>query len=140
MNHAIRANFLNILEQLGQDCQQAIGHPVNFGLTPGGTTHHYMVPNPSKKQLIAWGGYRTSGAFKYGKNRPCAVVAVDASLLRYSDPAYVGYYIPRAQWGRHNRGEVHIAICQIGDADYALALGALTEAAESLLSGTRYRW
>lgn len=137
----IEGQLIAILQQLSQVCQSTmVPHQVRFGPTPKRSGYNFLVPNPSRKQLISWGNYRTRGSRKYGKNRPCAIVYVDASLLNNNDPVYIRYYAFNAQYGRPNRGQVEIAICQIGDSDYALALRALTEAARNLLSGTRYNW
>jgi hypothetical protein len=141
MSQVLQNQLVGIMQKLAADCQSAIApRQVKFTQTPGQSEYHFLVPNPSRKQLIAWGNYRTRRSSKYGKNQPCAIVAADACLLNYKDPVYIKYYIPKAQWSQPNRGEVHIAVCQIGDSDYALALRVLTEAARNLLFGIRYPW
>ena len=139
MSQTVRAYLDSVLEKLAQECDQAIGQQVEVKATSGGSGYRFVVPNASGKENIAWGACRTRHSRVRGKHRPCAIVYLDACLLCYKDPDYIKYYCD-GQYGQRDRGQVEIAICQIGDADYSLALRALIEAARNLLSGTRYAW
>ena len=140
MNQAIRADLENILRRLAEEWQHAIGVPVKYTATPEGAEHRFMVPDALGKKRIGGGRCYVRRSLSHGKDRPCAIVGVDASLLNDTNHAYVGRYKERAHWGQSSRGEVHIAVCRIGDSDFQLALTALVEAARNLLSGTRYNW
>lgn len=139
MNQAIRHRLVGILDSLARSWQNAVA-PCNarFELTPRQYGYRYVVPDRPGKQGIAFADYFVRCSPTHNKNEPCAIIAVDASLLNDKDAAYKLSYFPKANWG--NTGEVHIAVCRIGDSDYRLALRALVEATRSLLSGTRYTW
>lgn len=140
MNQTVRHSLEHILEKLAQECEGQMGRPVKCELTPKGREWSFMIPNSSRKQRIAGGGVNSRHSLSHGKDRPCAIVAVQASLLNHTHSAYVVRYIADTQWGRQGRGEVHIAVCRIGDSDYGLALKSLTEAATNLLVGRRFPW
>lgn len=129
-----------ILVDLSADCQHSIEpNQVILELTKEGSRYHFRVPNSSRKQIIGFGNFRLSRSDKFNKNQPCAIVSISAVLLNDQDPQYIKNHHSNASYGRPH-GEVAVAVCQVGDNDYKLALKALIEAANNLLSGKTYKW
>jgi len=139
MNQHVQQQLIAILDRLSRDCQMAI-NPSQCILEPTKKKHHFRVPNPSAKQVIAWGNLRSTHSTTFGSDGPCVIVGVDALLLNNKDPEYVSHHNKNAKYKMDGDGLVQIPVVLAGSKNYQLALRALIESSRNLISVKRYSW
>lgn len=140
MVQEIFVQLYRILERLAADCEQTITtKKVVLELAREGSKYHFKIPNPSRKQVIAWSNLRVSRSPKFNKDEPCVIVGVDASLLNDKDSVYIKHYQVNANYGRRI-GLVQVAVSDTDSQEYKLVLKALIEAANNIFTGKRYQW
>ena len=134
MNQEMSVSLWGTLKKIAEDCEEAI-KPNSCILeeTKEGTAYHFMVPNNSRRQIIAWGHLRPGGSNKLGVNEPCVTVHVYAGLLNIIKPPFSNHFYPKANYGKKGKGEVQFAIRKVGDENYRLALKALIETSKKLI-------